>query len=113
MSTQTTTVSFDAIVEASVKEAVTRTLGEEVCKAISFYFDPKQAASNPEAFTNILDKLFGSSSRVLQKLVAETLLKKVGSVMVVDKQGRSFYDWIQIAKAKFSSSVSNVAKPIR
>ena len=113
MSTHTATISFDAIVEAAVREAVTRTLGEEVCKAISFYFDPKQAASNPEAFSSILDKMFGSSSHVLQKLVAETLLKKVGSVMVVDKQGRSFYDWIQIAKAKFSSHLNNIAKPIR
>ena len=106
------TVSFEAFVEASVKEAVTRTLGEEVWKATTFYFDPKQAASNPEAFSSILDKMFGSSSRVLQKLVAETLLKKLGSAMVLDKQGRSFYDWIQIAKAKFSSNLNTIVRPV-
>lgn len=112
MSTRTGTGSFETIVEAAVKEAVTRTLGEEVWKAINFYFDPKQAASNPEAFSSILDKMFGSSSHVLQKLVAETLLKKVGSAAVVDKQGRSFYDWIQIAKAKFSSNLNTLVRPV-
>lgn len=112
MSTHTAPISFDTIVEASVKEAVTRTLGEEVCKAISFYFDPKQAATNPEAFCSILDKMFGSSSRVLQKLVAEILLKKVGSAIMGDKQGRSFYDWIQIAKAKFSSNLNTLVRPV-
>jgi hypothetical protein len=112
VSVRTATVTFDAVVEAAVKEAVTRTLGEDVWKAIGFYFDPKQAASNPEAFSSILDKMFGSSSRVLQKVVAETLLKKVGSAMIVDRQGRSFYDWIQIAKAKFSSNLNTLVRPV-
>jgi hypothetical protein len=112
VSTPASIVSFDVVVEAAVKEAVTRTLGEDVWKAIGFYFDPKQAASNPEAFSSILDKMFGSSSRVLQKVVTETLLKKVGSAMVVDRQGRSFYDWIQIAKAKFSSNLNALVRPV-
>ncbi len=112
MSISTTALSFDSLVEAAVREAITRTLGEDVWKAIGFYFDPKQAASNPEAFSSILDKMFGSGSRVLQKLITEALLKKVGSLAVVDKQGRSFFDWIQIAKAKFSSNLNNLTQKV-
>ena len=110
MSVTTATASFDSLVEAAVRDAVTRTLGEDVWKAIGFFFDSKQAASNPEAFSNILDKMFGPSSRVLQKVITETLLRKIGTAVVVDKQGRSFYDWIQIAKAKFSSNLNNLTQ---
>ena len=112
MRSTATDLSFDVLVEASIREAVTRTLGESVWKAISFYFDLKQVGSNPEAFSSILEKTFGPSSRVLQKVITETLLKKVGNTVIVEKQGRSFYDWIQIAKAKFSSSLNNVSQQI-
>ena len=113
MRSTATDLSFDVLVEVSIREAVTRTLGESVWKAMGFYFDPKQAASNPEAFSSILEKTFGPSGRVLQKVITETLLKKVGGTVVVEKQGRSFYDWIQIAKAKFSSSLNIVSQQIQ
>ena len=31
---------------------------------------------------------------------------------LVDKQGRSFFDWIQIAKAKFSSNLNNLTQKV-
>jgi len=108
-----TDLSFDVLVEVSIREAVTRTLGESVWKAMGFYFDPKQAASNPEAFSSILEKTLGPSGHVLQKVITETLLKKIGGTVIVEKQGRSFYDWIQIAKAKFSSSLNIVSQQIQ
>ncbi len=91
-----------------VQEAVTRVLGETVWRAVGFYFDPKQAATNPEAFSSVLDNLFGSSGKVIRKVITETLLRKVGS-NVPARGDREFYDWVRIARAKFVSSISPVA----
>lgn len=90
--------------EASVREAVTRVLGDTVWRAVGFYFDPKQASSNPEAFSAVLDKLFGPSGKVIRNVITETLLKKVGGTVGQRQSGdREFYDWVRIAKAKFST----------
>ena len=108
--------TFEKLVESSVREAVTRTLGEQVWKAMEFYFDPRQAATNPDNFASILDKLFGSSSRVIQKIITEILMKKLGgstSTVFGERKPqatRSFYEWIQIAKAKFSTFNSTVGR---
>ena len=89
---------------------MSRMLGGEVWKAISFYFDVKLVAREPQTFATVLDKLFGASSKVLQRVIGETLISKLGS-QVDKRKEREFQDWIQIAKAKFSSATSLAFKP--
>ncbi len=95
--------SFDDMVESSVKEAMSKTLGGEVWKAISFYFDVKTVAQEPRTFAKVLDRLFGASSKILQQVIGEILLSKLGG-LAERRQERDFQDWIQMAKAKFASS---------
>jgi len=100
---------FDDLVEGSVREAMSRVLGPEVWKAVSFYFDVKTTTRDPKSFEKLMSKLFGVSSKVLQQVIGETLLSKVGSTP--DKvKGREFQDWIMIARAKFSSA-ANITVP--
>ena len=95
--------SFDDLVQTSVREAMSKMLGSEVWKAISFYFDVGLVAKEPASFAKLLDRLVGASSRVLQQKIGETLLSKLGSQPEGGK-GRELQDLIQMAWAKFSSS---------
>lgn len=94
---------FDRLVQASVAQALSDLLGAEVWKAISFYFDVKTLASDPEAFGKVLDKLFGGTSKVLKQIIGKTLVANVNG-QADDRRDREFPEWIQIAKAKFLSS---------
>ena len=98
-----TVSSFDELVASSAEEAVSKMLGHEVWKAVAFYFDVGKLASQPESFSSVLSKLFGGSAKVLQGIIVERIISKVGSSAEV-RRDREFKDWIQIARAKFQSS---------
>ena len=95
--------SFEQIVQASIGQALSKTLGTNVLKAINLYFDLKTVASNPEAFGRVLDKLFGKTSNVPKQVIGQILVTKV-SGQVDDRRAREFPEWIQIARARFLSS---------
>jgi len=95
--------SFEQIVQASIGQTMSKTLGVEVWKAINFYFDLKTVASDPEAFGKVLDKLFGATSKVLKQVIGQTLVTRVNG-QADDRRAREFPEWIQIAKARFLTS---------
>jgi len=72
--------SFDDLVNQSVVEGMSKILGENTWRAINFFFDTRMAASHPDTFTRLLDRMFGLTSKVLQKSIAESLFAKVGAV---------------------------------
>jgi hypothetical protein len=91
--------SFDELVSQSVSETMAKILGETTWKSVNFFFDTKTAAREPEAFAALLDKVFGFTSKVLQKKIAETLLNKVGAVQ--PSNTLDFRQILRLAKAKF------------
>jgi len=91
--------SFDDLVSQSVSETMSKILGETTWKSVNFFFDTKTAAREPEAFAALLDKVFGFTSKVLQKKIAETLLNKVGAVQPTNTL--DFRQILRLAKAKF------------
>lgn len=93
------TASFDDLVSQSVSETMSKILGETTWKSVNFFFDTKTAAREPEAFAALLDKVFGFTSKVLQKKIAETLLNKVGAVP--PSSTLDFRQILHLAKAKF------------
>ncbi len=92
--------AFDELVKSTVEEIFSKTLGADVWKAISFYFDVKTAATDPDAFGKILEKLFGATSTVLKQVIGQTLATKAGG-QIEQRRDRDFPEWIQIAKARF------------
>ena len=95
--------SFEQMVQASVGQTMSKTLGPDVWKAIAFFFDLKTAANNPEAFGKVLDRLFGATSKVLKQVIGQTLLTRVNA-QTDSRKDREFPELIQIARAKFFSS---------
>ncbi len=91
--------SFDDLVSQSVMETMSKILGADTWKAINFFFDTKTAAHEPEAFATVLDKMFGLTSKVLQKKIAETLLRKVGAVPRAS-DSFDFRQILRLAKAR-------------
>ncbi len=103
--------SFEEVVRVSMMETFSRLLGQEVWKAISFYFDTSTLSKDPELFVEVLERLFGGTSRVLEKVMGETLFAK----MSINPEGREGYDFrslLRIARSKFlSSSRSRYPRP--
>ncbi len=100
--------SFDDLVRTSVQEAMSRILGGEVWKAISFYFDVGTLTREPRTFEKLMNSLFGASSKDLQLTIGETLLSKVGSGSE-KARGHGLQDLIQIARTKFMSMTNLTA----
>jgi len=92
--------NFDDLVSQSVTEAMSEILGTNTWKAINFFFDTKTAARKPEAFAALLDKMFGLTSKVLQRKIGEILLGKVGSVQQTSNN-LDFRQVLRLAKARF------------
>jgi hypothetical protein len=96
------TLTFDELVANATEEAVSKMLGHEVWKAVTFFFDAGKMASQPESFSAVMSKLFGSTAKVLQGMIMENIIAKIGTPVDVRKD-REFRDLIQIARAKFQS----------
>ena len=92
--------NFDDLVSQSVTEAMSEILGTNTWKAINFFFDTKTAARKPEAFVTLLDKMFGLTSKVLQRKMGEILLGKVGSVQQYSNN-LDFRQILRLARARF------------
>ena len=92
--------SFDDLVSQSVSETMSKILGTDTWKAINFFFDMKIIAREPEHFAALLDKVFGSTSIVLQKKIGDALLGKVGATQQASTD-LDFRQILRLAKAKF------------
>jgi hypothetical protein len=95
--------SFDELVAIATEEAVSKVLGHEVWKSVTFFFDAGKLASQPDSFSAVMTKLFGSTAKVLQGIIVERIVSKIGTPIEVRKD-REFRDLIQIARAKFQST---------
>jgi hypothetical protein len=96
--------SFDDLVSQSVDETMVKILGPMTWKSINFFFDTRTAAREPEAFAALLDKMFGFTSKVLQKKIAETILSQVGAPQ--PSNSLDFRQILRLARAKFPGSVA-------
>lgn len=96
--------TFEDLVAVSAEEAMSKMLGRDVWKSITFYFDIGTLANQPEKFSSIMTKLFGATSKVLQNMIVETIISKLGTT-AEPRNDREFKDWIQFARAKFRTSL--------
>ena len=103
-------LSFEDLVESSISETLSKVLGQLVWKSIAFYFEPKVLARDPEALPELLGKIFGKNHGVLEKVIADDLLTKVG-VPPENRRGADFRSFIRTAKARFISTSSNLPHP--
>ena len=99
---------FEKLFDTVVSEVISKMLGAEVWKALRFYFDTKTAARDLEAFTKLLDKVFGASSKTIERMVIKTLCTKMG--IPPDRMDKKeFAEGVSTAKARFSSYLTNLS----
>ena len=103
------TASFDQLVESSITGTLSKVLGSIVWQSISFFFEPKALSHNPDALPELLTKLFGTPANVLERVITEDLLVRVG-VPKDSRRGSDFRGLIRIAKARFISTASNITR---
>lgn len=99
------TSSFEDLFEASVKENISKLLGNIVLKSISFYFDSKVLVRDPNKFVDAFRSLFGNTATMLEKEVKEDLGNKVG-IPRDQRDSLDFRSFVKTAKAFFSSKSS-------
>ncbi len=119
-------LSFEDLVENSVRESLTKILGEDAWKAVSFFFNVRQVATHPETFSKLLDNLFGRVSRELQRAIVNSLLARIGSPAPPVVEGTrlddwyagdfkpkvaEFQEWLRRARAKFGTPSSTPLSP--
>ncbi len=103
------TSSFEDLVETSISETLSKILGQIVWKSIGFFFEPKSLSQNPEAVPEMLSKLFGNHGKVLERVIADDLLDKVG-VPEDSRRGYDFRGLVRMAKARFMSTTSSLTR---
>ena len=99
--------SFEKLFEMVVSEVIFKMLGDEVWKALRFYFDTKTAARDLEAFTKLLDKVFGASSKTIERMVVKALCTKM-EIPPDRMDKKEFAEGISIAKARFPSHLTSL-----
>jgi hypothetical protein len=102
-------VEFEEIFELSVRETLSRVLGELVWKTISFYFDPRTMSRDPEVFLEVLGRLFGTNANVLGNLIGEALLAKTG-VPEDKRRASDFRSLVRAARAQLMVTSSQIAR---
>ena len=98
---------FEDLVQSCFSESVSDLLGSETWRAVSFYFDIKLLANEPEIFAGVLERIFGGTAKGLEKMITDSLFARVGATME-KREGYSFQALVRIAKAKFLASVSGM-----
>ena len=99
--------SFEKLLDTVTGEVISKMLGAEVWRALTFYFDTKIATSDPEAFARVLERIFGASSKTIGHMVVKTLFTKLG--IPPDKtEKKEFAEGISIAKARFPSHLTSL-----
>ncbi len=101
--------SFEDIVGSCFSDSVSNMMGLQTWRAIRFYFDTSLLANEPEIFAGVLERLFGKTAKVLEKMILEALFLRVGAT-VEKREGYSFQALIRIAKARFLASVSSLTR---
>lgn len=101
--------SFEDLVESSITGTLSKILGELVWKSIGFYFEPKNLSQNPENLPEVLAKLFGSHAKVLERVIADDLLTRVG-IPEEKRKGSDFRVLVRMAKARFISAASALSR---
>ncbi|MBO0888880.1 hypothetical protein J2P12_07250 [Candidatus Bathyarchaeota archaeon] len=111
-------LSFEDLVRVSIHDAVATMMGDKAVRAVSFYFDLRMVARDPESFARIADGLFGAISGELKKAIVKNLLSKMGRPVPPILEGTrlddwystqskrsfsEFQDWIRRARDTFSS----------
>lgn len=100
--------SFEDLVETSITQTLSKILGSLAWQSIAFYFDPKALSKDPGTLPELLDRIFGKNHGVLEKVIAEDLLSRVG-VPAENRKGSDFKTFIRIAKARFIASATTLA----
>ena len=100
--------SFEKLLDTVTGEVISKMLGAEVWRALTFYFDTKSATRDPEAFARVLERIFGASSKTIGHMVVKTLFTKLG--IPPDRMDKKeFAEGISIAKARFPSQLRSLS----
>ena len=90
-------IEFYAALTKAVREGLAQVLGPETARAVDFYIDPSIAVRDIGQYTNMLEKIFGEGSRILETEIAERLFVNL-NLMFVKKNGYRLSSYVEEAK---------------
>jgi hypothetical protein len=93
--------NFDALVVESVQEGLTKVLGDNNAKCVTFYVDPHIAVADPDNYARSLLGLFGTGTKVILDTILDNLHQKTG---VGRSSATSFGEIVADARRNFQQS---------
>ena len=94
-------IEFYAALTKAVREGLAQVLGPETARAVDFYIDPSIAVRDISKYTNMLEKIFGEGSRILETKIAERLFVTL-NLPFVKKDGYRLTSYVEEAKNRCS-----------
>ena len=94
-------IEFYAALTKAVREGLAQVLGSETARAVDFYIDPSIAVRDIGKYTNMLEKVFGEGSKILETKIAERLFANL-NLTFVKKDGYRLPNYVEEAKSRSS-----------
>lgn len=79
---------FDELLEETVTTTLGQVLGNEPANALMYHMGAKASASGAKAFSGALERITGSGSVIVEKLIVKSLYGRLG--MKLEDDGVSF-----------------------
>jgi hypothetical protein len=70
---------FDTLLIESVREGLTKVLGDNNAKCVAFYVDPHLVVADPDNYARSLLGLFGTGTKVVLDTILDNLHEKTGA----------------------------------
>jgi hypothetical protein len=92
---------FDTLLMESVREGLTKVLGDNNARCVVFYVDPHMAVADPDNYARSLLGLFGTGTKVVLDTILDNLHEKTG---VAKGSATSFGEIVKEARRNFKQS---------
>ncbi|HEY6282593.1 MAG TPA: hypothetical protein VIW22_01565 [Nitrososphaerales archaeon] len=69
---------FDELLDETIVNTLGQVLGNEPAKALMFHMGAKASASGAKSFSGALERVTGSASVVVEKLIVKALFSRIG-----------------------------------
>ncbi|SRR6266849_5967130 len=91
-------MDFDELLDETVANTLGQVLGNEPANALMFHMGAKASASGAKAFSGALERVTGSGSVIVEKLIIKSLYSRLGMKLDDDREVFSFENSILRAK---------------
>jgi hypothetical protein len=81
---------FDELLDETVENTLGQILGTQPANALMYHMGAKASASGAKGFSGALERVTGSGSVIVEKLIVKALYGRIGMKVEDEREGFSF-----------------------